>query len=163
MRAPTNAPPTAETRTRHGRRATNWDRHFREVSRYVDTHGTLPRNSGGEDTDGDRLADWLSDQRKRRRRDLVTDDQRDRLETLPGFEWEPRDAQWAQRVRQYAEFLRSTNGKRPQIRSHNALERRLARWWGNHSTQDLDSERRQDVRALNRLSSELYAQRTAAA
>ena len=77
------------------------------------------------DAEETRLAEWLREQR--RYQDRLSSWQIEMLESLPGFDWRPRDDVWDRYFEAYVQFVR-TNGRVPRASSSHEDERQLAIW-----------------------------------
>jgi hypothetical protein len=117
---------SAVSRARAARRQQKWELELHLVEKFISGNGRLPR-AGGVDRDAfeRRLGTWLRTQRRERER--RSDHQRQLLEALPGFAWQPREAHWDRRMSDYREFV-SEHHREPSTRSENKYERHLARW-----------------------------------
>ena len=138
----------------HGqtRAAANWERQMAAVERFAERMGRIPRANcrrRSEKPLESRLADWL--RRQRRNSENLSLQQCARLEALPGFEWEPRDAAWDDQLFAYRSFLQ-LHGRPPRRRSEDAHERSLAIWFRNQRTRlargTLPKHRADDLRSL---------------
>jgi Helicase associated domain len=65
----------------------DWDERFARVWSFAAARGRLPART---DPAGAEVYRWLATQRERWRRGELSADERDRLESLPGWRWEPR-------------------------------------------------------------------------
>lgn len=68
-----------------------WDFGYQTLQEYVEQHGQCPANTYVTDT-GYPLGSWARGQRQHR--EQLSDDQRSRLEALPGWAWNRFDAAW---------------------------------------------------------------------
>lgn len=79
------------------------------------------RNAAGQSV----LEMWVRNQRRRN----LTDAKQRALNALPGFEWEPLQAKWDRRLREY-DLLTAQLTHPPRHRGHTVEERRSADWFG---------------------------------
>ena len=72
-----------------------WESWFGLLMKFTDRegHARVPKSHV---EDGVTLGSWVSDQRSRR--DVLTDKQQERLEALPGWNWDARTDQWDRRL-----------------------------------------------------------------
>jgi hypothetical protein len=80
----------------------SWDRALASLHKFVAQTGHARVPISFHDDSGFKLGSWVGNQRQRRK--LLTDDQRQRLEKVPGWSWNPHDDDWNdgyQRLRQY--------------------------------------------------------------
>lgn len=77
------------------------------------------------DAEETRLSDWLREQR--RYQDHLSSWQIEMLESLPGFDWRPRDDVWDRHFEAYVQFVRAS-GRSPCANSPHEGERQLAVW-----------------------------------
>lgn len=130
--------------------ASAWHRRWVEtcvqLEVYVAAHGALPTlASTSEGDDSRRLVQWLRYQR--RNKDRLSTYQRERLECLPGFSWEPREDAWLDSLHDVELFVRE-HRRRPRRRSADPDEARLAIWFRNqclHARQKSLSGERVDL------------------
>jgi len=85
---------------------TRWEEGFRQLQGYVDRHGDalVPASYRSGDF---RLGGWVNEQRTRYARDLIDRQRQERLEALPKWVWNKRDAVWEEgftRLTSYAEI-----------------------------------------------------------
>jgi superfamily II DNA or RNA helicase len=71
-----------------------WEDGFTHAERYVTEFGDIRVPRGYLSSDGFRLSTWLTKQRSTRGGAALTEDRRKRLEALPGWVWDVRDAMW---------------------------------------------------------------------
>lgn len=77
-----------------------WDFGYQQLQAYAEQHGACPANAYVTDA-GYPLGSWARGQRQRR--EQLTDDQRSRLEAIPGWAWNRFDAAWSE---SYARLVR---------------------------------------------------------
>ncbi len=121
-------------------RERNWHGRLQALADFVETYGRLPRSNARRrrqpDAAGERaLAEWLRHQRRPQARERLSDSQRQLLEALPQFSWEPLDDAWDDRLDEYREFL-NMERRHPRYRSRDAHERALAAWAVHQRQQD---------------------------
>lgn len=73
------------------------------------------------------LADWLRYQRRAATRDLHCTYQIERLQSIPGFSWDPRSDQWDEQFRRSAQFVLE-HQRLPRYRSTDPAEKAAAGW-----------------------------------
>jgi superfamily II DNA or RNA helicase len=79
-----------------------WEAHFEALAQYTDRHGDARPPQDYRARDGHPLGQWVSDQRRRRTK--MSNARRTRLESLPGWAWNPREARWADNFAKLADF-----------------------------------------------------------
>lgn len=123
-----------------------WVETCAELEAYVAAHGALPTlTSTREGDDARRLVEWMRYQRRNEHR--LSDYQRERLECLPGFSWDPREDAWHDALHDVEMFVRE-HRHRPRRRSADPEEARLAIWFRNqglHSKRGSISEERLEM------------------
>jgi hypothetical protein len=135
-------------------RTLQWLATYGEYVTYVEAMGRLPRestSSAAQPSVEVRLASWARYQRRRLARDVMPGWQRELLEMVPGFDWDPTAEQWQRRCEELGQFL-AAHRRMPRYRSPDPVERRLAAWvhkQRHRAKQDLLSHSR--VEALRRL------------
>lgn len=107
-------------------RRRNWLASIRSLEAWVDREGRLPAHNArarirDSDSSQRRLADWVRYQR--RTRYSLASYQTQRLETVPGFHWEPIDEVWDVKLQALVAL-----GRPARTRSSDNGERALARW-----------------------------------
>jgi hypothetical protein len=115
-------------------RVTSWLRTVWRVEAFVAQAGRLPRRNSRiskEQVDPveHALADWLRYQRRPRSQDLHCAYQRQRLELIAGFQWDPIEERWVAQLEALRTF-RAENGRAPRYRSADQAEKSLAAWVG---------------------------------
>lgn len=115
-------------------RITSWLRTVWQVETLVAQTGRLPRrNSRASKEQVDpvehALADWLRYQRRPRTQDLHCAYQRQRLELIAGFQWDPAEERWVGQLEALRTF-QAENQRAPRYRSAEPGERSLAAWVG---------------------------------
>jgi superfamily II DNA or RNA helicase len=73
--------------------AQRWEEGFSHLLRYVDQHGHS-RVPQSYTVDGYRLGGWVNEQRSTHTKGRLDPDRERRLQELPGWTWEPKDAMW---------------------------------------------------------------------
>lgn len=81
----------------------SWEFWFGLLERYVAENGTAQVYKEHE-VGGYRLGGWCAGQRVRGRQGALTSEQRERLESLPGWVWERHDSRWEEGLRFMAEY-----------------------------------------------------------
>lgn len=79
-----------------------WDENFEALVQYVQEHGDALPPQGYRAAGGLALGHWVTDQRRRRAK--LTVDRRSRLESLPGWAWNPAEARWAENLTKLTDF-----------------------------------------------------------
>ncbi|RNE59357.1 hypothetical protein EEJ31_09975 [Cryobacterium tepidiphilum] len=108
----------------------HWLDEFANLERHVELRGAMPRESKNQTSQvsGEaRLAGWVRYQRRRAVRGILPDWQRELLEQITGFLWDPSNENWSRHLATLTAFL-EREGRVPRYRSSNAEERRLAAW-----------------------------------
>lgn len=109
-----------------------WLHRAHHVEQFVRRTGRLPRENNrlpkeSIDPIEQTLADWLRYQRRAATRSLHCEYQRLRLESVPGFSWEPLGDRWDERFAEYVSFI-GRQHRIPLYRSADQHERSLAAW-----------------------------------
>ncbi len=88
-----------------------WDKYLAErqaslesLRRYSDREGHTRVPKGYVDEHGIRLGAWVDSQRQRRQ--MLTSEQRQTLESMPGWVWTPREADWLEGLSRLKEYVR---------------------------------------------------------
>jgi hypothetical protein len=110
-----------------GNQSAAWSERYQELADHVRATNKLPAESvvGGGSTAT--LGGWLRYQRRRESRGIMATWQRDLLDKLPGFEWEPRPQRWRRSCDRTRDFLLD-EGRVPRYRASDPRERELAAW-----------------------------------
>jgi hypothetical protein len=108
-----------------------WIQRYSELVRFTALRGGLPRElvqpQGPEEVAEQRLGGWVRYQRRREERGMLPAWQRELLEQLPEFTWDPLGDQWDQWLEQLRTFL-ETERRVPRYRTEQTVERALAAW-----------------------------------
>jgi hypothetical protein len=101
---------------------------YAEYLRFVHEIGALPTETTRKDSpDEPRLAGWGRYQRRRLARGVLPGWQRELLEMVPGFSWDPSDDRWRHRREELSQFL-VRHRRVPRYRAPDKRERVLAAW-----------------------------------
>lgn len=111
----------------HRSRAHRWDVMADATDAFVAAHGRLPSTAKSASSSERQLAHWLHYQRRPATRDNHTEQQRQRLNSIEGFLWSPREAKWHSMLDDLRRFYRQ-NHRAPRYRSSLQNERALANW-----------------------------------
>lgn len=77
--------------------ADSWDSHFGAASAWLSAGNRGSSLGGSARHAGIPVGRWADDQRRRARSGKLDQARRERLEALPGWEWQPADARWRER------------------------------------------------------------------
>jgi len=117
-------------RSKSGPQSVAWARRYGPLVRHVASHGAMPRefaNPSAEEVEESRLAGWVRYQRRRKQKLSLPSWQRELLEQVPGFSWDPLEEQWNE-WREMLQVFLAAEGRMPRYRSTSANERALAAW-----------------------------------
>lgn len=131
--------------TRYG----NWIAHLHDLQQFRHPTGGMPtRRSAGNSSESE-LAEWAHHQRQRRH--TMCGYAAARLESIPGWRWNPRSSDWEDRLNDLSDFTRD-HPQVPTPTSSDPVERSLARWVQRQRdaarTGSLSDERAAILRAL---------------
>ncbi len=101
----------------------NWLVRFTELETFV-LHGRLPREKGSP-ADEAALAVWA--RRQRQNVASLCGYQTELLNSIPSFDWNPRQQSFGGRATEFAAFIH-THGRPPRVRAEEPTERSLGRW-----------------------------------
>ena len=127
-----------------------WEEGFAALQGFVEREGDA-RVPKGHREDGQGLGEWVSNQRAAFRRKSLDDARRMRLEALPGWTWDTKEAAWEEGFAALQRFVeREGRARVPQRTRENGY--RLGQWVGvqrqAHREGTLDPERRARLEAL---------------
>ena len=108
----------------------NWVNFVHDLDDFISDVGRLPRADSGRPrttTQEQALVDRLAYQRRPEVRAAHCSYQTHRLESLPGFRWEPQEERWAEQLMLHQSFWGQT-GRAPRRNAPDPAERALARW-----------------------------------
>ena len=141
-------------RSKSGSQSLAWTRRYGLLLRHVASHGAMPRefaNPRAEEVEESRLAGWVRYQRRREQKLSLPSWQRELLEQVPGFSWDPLKEQWNEWCEMLRVFL-AAERRMPRYRSQDAHERALAAWVHKqrhlHRRGELSEVRVSSLRAL---------------
>ena len=108
-----------------------WIGRYGDLVRFIARTGRLPSEvakpvDGGEKYER-RLGGWVRYQRRRQERGLIVRWQRELLDAVPEFTWDPLGDQWDIWMDMLRDFL-DREGRVPRYRTSDAGERALAAW-----------------------------------
>jgi len=113
------------------RRGSAWFVQYTAFVRHLETTGAMPRELGdavnGPERQEQRLAGWVRYQRRRERLGTLPVWQRQLLEVVPQFSWDPLGEHWDRSCDQLQGFL-ADNRRMPRYRADDGAERALAAW-----------------------------------
>ena len=110
--------------------AEQWVKGFQELTSYknVNNHCRVPQ--GYKDISGFPLGKWVSDQRNKHKKDLLTPERIQRLDDL-GFVWDPLAEQWEEGFSELASYKNANNDCRVPVEYKTASGFNLGSWVGN--------------------------------
>jgi superfamily II DNA or RNA helicase len=109
-------------------RETKWEKGFAQLLRFVERegHAQVPKGWG---EDGYPVGQWVEVQRHRRRRRKLSPERRSRLEALPGWTWDSKQAAWEEGFAHLLRFIqREGDARVPQDWREDGY--RLGEWVG---------------------------------
>ena len=83
-----------------------WEEAFEQLQSYVKQHGNASVPSNYVTPDGFKLGSWVSNQRKNKSKNLLSQDRIERLEALPGWSWDPFTEQWEEAFGQLQSYVK---------------------------------------------------------
>jgi hypothetical protein len=107
--------------------AAKWDEGFRHLINYVkeNSHASPPNDCV---LDGYRLGAWIKQQRLNFANGTLPPERRDRLDDLPGWEWESHKAKWEQAFRRVQEYVAEHGDAQVEAKYTTADGYRLGAW-----------------------------------
>lgn len=108
-------------------RDSQWDSMFTILRTYVKEHGTA-RVRDKEVYNNHKLGTWVSVQRRRLVEGTISQEQKDQLQSCPGWSWNPIEDDWREMLDKLREFVAQNGHARP--RRHVVSEAELAQWVG---------------------------------
>ncbi len=81
-----------------------WEEWFSQLEQYVTLHANSRVPQGHVTHEGYKLGNWASEQRKSRSKNQLSRDRIERLESLPGWSWDPYSEQWDEGYGQLAQY-----------------------------------------------------------
>ena len=89
-----------------------WDEWYRYLKEYADREGHSQPPQGFKTANGYSLGSWVGSNRGRKR-NILTDEQKARLEKLPSWSWDPHAEKWEQGFRYLMEFVAREGHSQP--------------------------------------------------
>ena len=119
-------------RSKESPRNVTWMKRYGAVVRHQARTGSMPHEFASPTGDKEReeenkMAGWVRFQRRRADRGVMPVWERELLEQLPGFSWDPLGEQWDRWCGLLNTFL-ITEGRMPRYRSLSPSEKALAAW-----------------------------------
>ena len=108
------------------RRERIWIDRYSELLQHVARVGRMPRE-GADEAEESLLAGWVRYQRRRENRKELLFWQRELLDRVSGFSWDPLGEQWEETCRQLERFFIAER-RIPRYRTSEETERALAAW-----------------------------------
>ena len=108
-------------------RVTKWEQMFQTLSEYVELEGHA-RVRDKSLFQGVKVGTWVSVQRRRNAEGTMTRDQRERLEALPRWSWNPIEDDWHETYEELLSFIKTNGHGRPN--RLDSKESELAQWIG---------------------------------
>lgn len=115
---------THPTSQAHSRRAARWVDGYLSAQRFAQEQGRTPRAHAELHSLESRVFEWI---RRQRRAPRLTDFQIQCMNSLPGFEWEPRQVHWNEMLLAVSDYI-AREGHEPRASADVPEERTLARW-----------------------------------
>lgn len=125
-----------------------WEEGFRKLDEFVAEFKTALVPPGYESPCGFNLSRWASEQRSAYRRKKLTEDQIARLEALPSWPWDLRDAQFQEGISHLRNFIECFGHACPTI-SETIDGFPIGRWVSNQRFQCKDPERRASLESVH--------------
>ncbi len=82
-----------------------WDEEFRLLVQYANLHGNARVSAEHVTPDGFKLGHWVSIQRYLRSKNFLSPDRVEKLESLPGWSWDPLSEQWEEGFSQLEQYV----------------------------------------------------------
>ncbi|EIC28452.1 DEAD/DEAH box helicase [Methylomicrobium album] len=82
-----------------------WENAFEQLQSYVKLHGNASVSQKYVTSDGLKLGNWISDQRQKKFKNLLSQDRIERLEALTGWSWDPTTEQWEEAFEQLRSYV----------------------------------------------------------
>jgi hypothetical protein len=130
-----------------------WEYAFTLLQSFVkrEGHSRIPRRYRGDDGFG--LGSWVQAQRQAYQRGTLDEERRRRLERLPRWTWDPREADWEDGFAYLQEFVEREGHSRVPRLYRGGDEFPLGQWVGvqrrGYQRRTLDEERRRRLEALS--------------
>lgn len=83
-----------------------WEEGYELLLRFSEREGHSQAPSDYRDADGFKLGGWVVGQRERRKRGQLPEEQKLRLEALPGWTWHPRELAWKEGFTSLRRFVK---------------------------------------------------------
>ena len=125
-----------------------WEEGYAHLTKFVKREGHA-RVPGGERENGYRLGQWVLSQRNQFRKGSLDTSRRDRLEAVPDWVWDTREAAWEEGFAAVERFVKREGHARVP-KAHREDGFRLGAWVANQRVRKggFDPERRERLEAL---------------
>jgi hypothetical protein len=126
-----------------------WEEGFRSIQAFIDREGNCKVSQSYVTVDGYRLGAWVG--RQRAGKDSMTMERKTRLETLPGWNWNPLEQAWEEGFRYLKEFANMEGHCRVPDKYKTADGYRLGQWVGvqRSKKEQMVSERKARLETLS--------------
>ena len=108
--------------------AEQWEEAFEKLQSYVNQYGNARVPANHVTPDGLNLGAWVSGQRNRKSKNLLTQDRIERLEALPGWSWNPVTEQWEEAFEHLQSYVNKYGNAKVSYGYVNPEGFRLGRW-----------------------------------
>ncbi len=124
-----------------------WEEQFANLERFVATRGHARVPGPYKTPYGDKLGSWVGVQRMARKK--LSTERRERLESLPGWTWNPHEAAWEDGFAQLQDFV-ATKGHTPPARQVTPGGYELGNWVSTQrlARKKLSADRRKRLEAV---------------
>ncbi|WP_280304994.1 DEAD/DEAH box helicase [Nocardia abscessus] len=132
--------------------ADQWEEGFTHLTAFVQAHGHARVPQSYVDQSGHRLGTWVTTQRGRKTKGTLNDEQRTRLEAMPGWNWDPITDQWKQGFERLTAYVEEHGHARVPVAYIDQHDYRLGQWCKvqrrNQVHGNLSQERQRRLQAL---------------
>ena len=123
--------------------ASAWEEGFRRLQEYVDENGSaaVPFAFTADDY---KLGQWVVQQRQRKSKGNIIPDRASRLESLPGWTWDPNADRWETSFAAILEYVRDNGHARVPVAFRTGQDFRLGGWVAEQRTAYSEGRMSQD-------------------
>jgi superfamily II DNA or RNA helicase len=122
----------------------NWNRAFNYLNEYVLVYRDLKMSQGYQTSDGFSLGSWVTHQRQHKKKGTLGEDKIQKLESIPGWSWDPIEDQWNKSFQYLKEYVKSYGNSKVHQNYINSAGFKLGAWVNTQKVNNTKGKLRED-------------------